>query len=62
MIASFGALFFVDLRDFDEMGLKDASRLMADADPNSAAAQLAAGHVSVDTYGPAIIVARLSES
>ena len=29
MIASFGALLFVDLRDFDEMGLKDASRLMA---------------------------------
>ena len=29
MIARFGAFFFVDSRDFNEMGLKDASRLMA---------------------------------
>ena len=29
MIARYRAFFFVDLCDFDEMGLKDASRLMA---------------------------------
>ena len=29
MTVIFGAFFFVDVRDFDEMGLKDASRLMA---------------------------------